>query len=549
MEKFTMPTRTPPPNSIAPSESSKSNDYICFICQAVISHDSQECYIICTCKHVFHRTCIEQTLSSSSECPECKKSCELSDLRKYTAIPTTVTEISTQTDSNKKSRPVVRGKPRGAMAYRPHTRSVSRDLFMGNVNSSLEFSPRNNSANLVEIDNRTSPPNNHNNPQRFSNFPVADDHHVSPRPTIPVNTEIDYERVHQMVESSLTRILQSMNFRPTTDNIQGPNFSAQQMPPTCGSLPSAQPRTVSASRHSSGCNLPVNSSENNGHIRPEKATSIIQNWNVKFSGSSADLTVEEFLYRIKSLTAEHFNDNFEIICKNLPVLLTGKADKWYWRYHRQVESIQWNEFCAALRYQFKDMRSSFDLKEEVRNRKMKAGESFDSFYDAVCLMVDKLDHPLPEEELVGILVRNLRLDIRHELLYVPIYSISHLRKLVQMRENLLKDETYRKALPLKLNPSAHTNVRRNIAEIQDEEEEMEKSPQPDSEVATVTGVTCWNCDEKGHFWDDCLRERRVFCYGCGTPNVYKPQCTRCANKRTALASKNLSRQDQPPNRQ
>ena len=43
-------------------------------------------------------------------------------------------------------------------------------------------------------------------------------------------------------------------------------------------------------------------------------------------------------------------------------------------------------------------------------------------------------------------------------------------------------------------------------------------------------VKCWNCDELGHFWEDCLADRRIFCYGCGAPQVYKPQCRICQSR-------------------
>lgn len=211
-------------------------------------------------------------------------------------------------------------------------------------------------------------------------------------------------------------------------------------------------------------NRPSCSEESSQFGRPDRVTFIIQNWNLQFDGSNCGLSVDEFLYRLRTLTKEHLNGNFSHICKNIPILLTGKAKDWFWRYHKTVDSIQWTEFCGALRTQFKDLRSDFDLMESIRSRKIKSGKSFDSFYESI-----------EEESMVEILVRDLRPDIRHELLFVAILSIAHLRKLVQMRENLMNDDSFRKQLPQKSQFSIGSqNPRRNVAELQYEDRDSDE---------------------------------------------------------------------------
>ena len=230
------------------------------------------------------------------------------------------------------------------------------------------------------------------------------------------------------------------------------------------------------------------------------------------------LTIEEFIYRIRSLTAQWFNNDFDLISKNLGILLHGKAREWYWRYHKRVRNIQWEEFCTAIRFEYKDYRSDWDIKEEMKSLKQKQTDSFEFFYDRMCSVADRLSVPLEEPELIEIITRNLRPEIRHEILYVPIRSLAHLRKLCQMRENLLKEECYRR------NPNPY---RRNVAGI----EEVDNQENVDSSVDALRILKCFNCDVEGHRWDDCLEERKIFCYGCGAKNIYKPQCTFCQNKK------------------
>lgn len=144
---------------------------------------------------------------------------------------------------------------------------------------------------------------------------------------------------------------------------------------------------------------------------------------------------------------------------------------------------------------------------------------------------------MTEEEFIEIIAWNLRPEIRQDLLYVPIRSLSHLRKLVQMRENFLSDEYVRKTL-VQRNQNPNFVPRRQVSQIDqeimtDREPEMlvEALEKPDS------NCRCWNCDSTGHHWQDCLENRTIFCYGCGTKNVYKPQCQKCVT-RSQINSKN-----------
>ena len=47
-------------------------------------------------------------------------------------------------------------------------------------------------------------------------------------------------------------------------------------------------------------------------------------------------------------------------------------------------------------------------------------------------------------------------------------------------------------------------------------------------------LRCYDCDEIGHYWYDCLKARTIFCYGCGAKNTYKPQCSTCSSKKINL---------------
>lgn len=66
----------------------------------------------------------------------------------------------------------------------------------------------------------------------------------------------------------------------------------------------------------------------------------------------------------------------------------------------------------------------------------------------------------------------------------------------------------------------------NLAEIDGEFEENRGTI--DGDVMELhKSVVCWNCGMNGHIYKDCLKDKTVFCYGCGLKDAYKPTCSRC----------------------
>lgn len=159
--------------------------------------------------------------------------------------------------------------------------------------------------------------------------------------------------------------------------------------------------------------------------------------------------------------------------------------------------------------------------------------------------MDRLPVPLSDTELIEIITRNLRPDIRHELLYVEVLSIPQLRKLVQRSKSFLNDEYVRRNFAPR-NAYA-SGPRRQISEVDTEVDitNATGAEHGESSVNAIqqhdTIVKCWNCDQTGHHWEDCLQDRYIFCYGCGAKNTYKPQCSKCQLRK----SKNF-KQPVPP---
>ncbi|XP_037827126.1 uncharacterized protein LOC119615120, partial [Lucilia sericata] len=467
LDRTPPPSNIPPPLPLAPLTIEPS---VCHVCNETMA-EGQDCLIINQCSHTYHRQCIESHLANSSECPVCKRSFQLCELRKLNIV----NKLLPLAKGNTK------GKGRGAVSKPYNLRSASCNLFAESDNHNLEtlVTPDRHVSNIPDTNLMNTPTRqqSHHSPQRNTN-----------------DTNVDYNKINQMIENNITRLLTNLNIIPSanTANNNGCNPNRSVRPNN-----NNYTENVNNTQFLNSPNIFSNSNSYNTSMHPDKITSVIQNWNLKFDGSATGLNVDEFLYRIRSLTRDNFNGDFSVVCKNLHVLLTGKARDWYWRYHKQVPAIDWSDFCDAIKCQYKEFKSSFDIREEIRNRKQKPAENFDTFYEAVSSIMDRLPSPMSEPELIEILARNLRPDIRQDLLYVPIHSISHLRKLVQMREHFLSDEYVRKSF-VGRNPNAML-PRRYINEIDTNDNEILRDvPENNISVDAMQhpeDIKCWNCDE------------------------------------------------------
>lgn len=163
----------------------------------------------------------------------------------------------------------------------------------------------------------------------------------------------------------------------------------------------------------------------------------------------------------------------------------------------------------------------------MRRRKQGHNEHFEDLLETLTGMSDRLETPLNEKEFIEILIHNLKTDLRYELLHVDIPNISVLRSQVRKHEKFQEE--------LKQWPQrGNFRNRGQVAEIEADEEVEEEV---DALNSMGDKLKCWNCDGTGHRYQDCKAPRRVFCYGCGALDTYRPDCVRCTSKKRQLNPK------------
>ncbi|KAH8338652.1 hypothetical protein KR059_009040, partial [Drosophila kikkawai] len=151
-------------------------------------------------------------------------------------------------------------------------------------------------------------------------------------------------------------------------------------------------------------------------------------------------------------------------------------------------------------------------------------------------LVDQLEHPWTSSKLIRVLRNNLRPEIRHEILNIEINTVSDLREICRRREAFLADvkrcSGYMRSTPFK----------REVSEFSQEyETQLHSEPECEDDVEAFS-LLCWNCRKEGHRYQDCVSERRVFCYGCGGANTYKPSCSKCSKNSKAGTPKSQFKQ-------
>ena len=287
-------------------------------------------------------------------------------------------------------------------------------------------------------------------------------------------------------------------------------------------------------------NLPSSSNSNNDASQPyyaEKVLNIIRNWKLKFTGHDNEMTVDEFIYRVNILTTNNLKGDFELLCKHAHSLFEGKALAWFWRFHRQHDEIDWSTLTSELRKQYKVDYTDYDILDDIRRRRQKSHENFNEYLDVISAMADKLKNPITDHDLCEILIRNLKNEIRHELIHLEIHSVAHLRREVRKHEKFMKDvQAYesRKNNKSRVSELVNLNDNKPVDDLDEDE--------ADSEICSLqNNRKCWNCDKIGHSYIDCMETKKVFCYGCGLKDMYKPTCPNCTKKKPGNVQRDVRR--------
>lgn len=251
---------------------------------------------------------------------------------------------------------------------------------------------------------------------------------------------------------------------------------------------------------------------------PEK---IIRGWGIKFSGERNGMPVADFLFRVETFR-QRYQVTWQQILNNFHLLVEGKADDYYWEMIRNCQSndvqMTWEGLRNSFTRRFQKNASELELMRELLELKQGREESFDSVYSRFSRIHHQLPTPMPEGAVVELLRNSLREETARLMCLTDIYGIDHLRNLVA------KAETQLKTKKSQWGPASN-----RISEIVRDTMFITQPASAENNTGQdrYANWMCWNCDQKGHGYITCEKERRIFCYWCGKKDVTCARCPSC----------------------
>uniref|UniRef100_A0A1A9VZF0 Uncharacterized protein n=1 Tax=Glossina brevipalpis TaxID=37001 RepID=A0A1A9VZF0_9MUSC len=159
-------------------------------------------------------------------------------------------------------------------------------------------------------------------------------------------------------------------------------------------------------------------------------------WHIKFDGSGKGLTTESCIFRVEKL--QH-HVRFELFAE-FHCLVTGNANKWYWRMIEDHDGDVTFDCFALKRELLEQCRaadSDFELIREIMERKQQPAETFDEFYDGIHDLGFRMKNKIPEVQLININKLNLTPALATLIFSIKVNNIAALRAECKRAEKFL----------------------------------------------------------------------------------------------------------------
>lgn len=287
-------------------------------------------------------------------------------------------------------------------------------------------------------------------------------------------------------------------------------------------------------------------------------------WSVRYGGGKRDLPIDEFFFRVENLAAAD-NIPANSLVMGLHCLLVDNAADFYWVQRRKNPDSTWVQLKNSMVAHFARQDNDFELRKFIMSKRQGGREEFGEFSLAIECLAARLTRPMDDAELLEILRQNMSPQLQDRLLMHNFISLDQLKSACQKYERMWarqndhgKETRFSGRLAELGYNVAENETNHAISNSQHMNESVINNAGTESqdfEVAAINRrpaqrpnsdlLVCWNCDDIGHVFMDCQSpNRNIFCYGCGTKNVYKPKCPKCSPGNSHLGG-NIAARSRP----
>lgn len=228
-----------------------------------------------------------------------------------------------------------------------------------------------------------------------------------------------------------------------------------------------------------------------------------------------------FLERVDCLKISRGITDAELFSSSVD-LFSGQAFNWY--LINRCKFQNWEQLVTKLKSDFLPYNYQDDLLEEIKARKQGQHEKVTLYINAMCGLFNRLDDKPSEKNMIRIIRKNLLPNYAQPLALIDIDTVDILtEKCKRLEETLSWDQQFtsnRKNGQYLLEPDL------SIPSTSFKDNSCCKSSRKNISVVSSTW-SCWNCQQTGHKYSNCRIPRKVFCFGCGTPDMVKTKCPKC----------------------
>lgn len=287
----------------------------------------------------------------------------------------------------------------------------------------------------------------------------------------------------------------------------------------------------------------------------------VAKWNVKFNGLTDP---RSFLDRVEDLRRAD-GVSFEKLLNSAARLFVDQALVWFRAIRPKVTS--WQELQSLLLDDFSAVDYDYKLLGEIRLRSQGADEPLHIYFSIMECMFNRLKKPLPEEEKLEILQRNIRPFYSQQLALVEVTSVDDLLRKCKVIEksrqrcmDFMEPEKQKYSVlssEFLYRPKKH-NLSSSVAAVSGtftpHSEQKQGKPsqnlnnmnkQSDSSIVSNKGYVgvatsgkkvCFKCGKPDHNFSKCTKNVNYSCYQCGKVGHIKRDCR--VNNGTKSGSKN-----------